>query len=272
MKGNSIDNLLKNVRRSTFNVRLRRFSQLFIGCKYLDNPVGDGPDDPLDPRPYYNHEKFDCLTFIESAISLSLSKNRNEFLQNILALRYSNSKPSFLNRNHFLHTQWIPKGVRKCFFQEITDTLVAKKVLIRKAEKLYPTKRFLRDMAIDYPHISQQTIARLRLRLTKRKSSFIFSLIPLNSFFVTQEEPFMRIENLSLLSNIPDCSILAFYFKDHDHIGLLIKTGSEYCIRHVGVLNRIYDEPLLKFLVTLEIVSNCEGVRVLRCLPSRTAK
>ncbi|MBY0469734.1 DUF1460 domain-containing protein [bacterium] len=64
--------------------------------------------------------KFDCTTFVETVVALSRSKNPNEFYPNLLAVRYKNSEPTFLTRNHFPEADWLPNNMNAGILRDIT--------------------------------------------------------------------------------------------------------------------------------------------------------
>ena len=70
----------------------------YLGKIYIDNPLGENvlPDnDPL-----IRYDAFDCVTFIETALAHGNEKRLTQ-------IRYKNGEISFLNRNHFIETDWL---------------------------------------------------------------------------------------------------------------------------------------------------------------------
>lgn len=73
----------------------------YVGKKYINNPLGEGflPDnDPL-----MRLDAFDCTTFVETALA-------NENLDKLTKIRYKDGNVGFINRNHFVETDWLPNN------------------------------------------------------------------------------------------------------------------------------------------------------------------
>jgi hypothetical protein len=67
------------------------------------------------------YDTFDCLTFVEEVLALSLASDPVSTQDVRLALRYSNPKsPSYSNRRHFMLAQWIPELVEAGWIEDIT--------------------------------------------------------------------------------------------------------------------------------------------------------
>ena len=74
-----------------------------IGCEYLGatytaDPLGEAM--PPDVDPLIRTDAFDCTTFVETALAGGNLKKLNK-------IRYKNGDVDFLNRNHFIETDWL---------------------------------------------------------------------------------------------------------------------------------------------------------------------
>ncbi len=90
--------------------RLLEISASFLGRPYLLGPAGEGVDGDFDQRPLSTWEKFDCVTYVEAVLALSLIHNPSNdpqanlqmYYQNLIEIKYSDDNNiSFLTRNHF---------------------------------------------------------------------------------------------------------------------------------------------------------------------------
>lgn len=72
--------------------------QSFLGVKYQDSPLGE--EMPPDNDPIIRFDAFDCTTFVETVLADSDKEKLNR-------IRYKNGQVGFLNRNHFIETDWI---------------------------------------------------------------------------------------------------------------------------------------------------------------------
>ena len=73
----------------------------YVGKLYMNNPLGEGiaPDgDPL-----IRFDAFDCTTFVETALADGDADKLNQ-------IRYKDGVIDFVNRNHFMETDWLPNN------------------------------------------------------------------------------------------------------------------------------------------------------------------
>ena len=70
----------------------------YLGAKYIDNPLGEGIAPDTDPLVRY--DAFDCVTFVETSLAGGDIDKLNK-------IRYKNGVPSFIDRNHFIETDWL---------------------------------------------------------------------------------------------------------------------------------------------------------------------
>lgn len=70
----------------------------FLGMPYVKNPLGEGMAPDTDPL--IRFDAFDCATFVETAIADGNIDKLNK-------IRYKGGKVDFLNRNHFIETDWL---------------------------------------------------------------------------------------------------------------------------------------------------------------------
>lgn len=101
--------------------RMKAISQPLVGLPYEVDGHGEGVGP--DPDPPARYDSFDCLTFLEEILALSLAGDPTSapIIRN--ALRYRDGVPSYANRHHFMMAQWIPANVAAGFFVDITHTL-----------------------------------------------------------------------------------------------------------------------------------------------------
>lgn len=72
--------------------------QKYLGATYLDNPLGE--ELPPDTDPLIRTDAFDCTTFVETALA-------DGDVEKLTKIRYKDGKVGFLNRNHFIETDWL---------------------------------------------------------------------------------------------------------------------------------------------------------------------
>ena len=72
--------------------------QEFVGLPYAESPLGEGFAPDADPL--IRTDAFDCVTFVETVLA-------NSDVEKLNQIRYKNAKVDFLERNHFVETDWL---------------------------------------------------------------------------------------------------------------------------------------------------------------------
>lgn len=70
----------------------------YVGARYLNDPLGEAR--APDEDPLIRFDAFDCTTFIETALA-------GGDVQRLNKIRYADGEPDFINRNHFIETDWL---------------------------------------------------------------------------------------------------------------------------------------------------------------------
>ncbi len=104
--------------------KIAYFSRIFIDGPHAARvewgPLGEGSYCDYNCKPMYRFDAFDCTTFVEMMLALAttkISKNANatirQFEKQVIEIRYSTPQDiSYLTRNHFPETDWIPHNTR----------------------------------------------------------------------------------------------------------------------------------------------------------------
>lgn len=70
----------------------------FLGVPYISDPLGEGIAPDNDP--IIRFDAFDCTTFVETSLAGGDAQKLNK-------IRYRDGIPNFINRNHFIETDWL---------------------------------------------------------------------------------------------------------------------------------------------------------------------
>lgn len=97
--------------------RLDRISECLLGRSYGEGSLGGGPDLPEEFRIYLN--AFDCVTFIETVLALSLAQTTYEFVDTLRRIRYEDGEIDWFHRNHYM-VDWARNNERCGFINNIT--------------------------------------------------------------------------------------------------------------------------------------------------------
>jgi len=100
--------------------RIAARSEVLVGAPYVLSPLGEGGAGGPDADPRVRYDAFDCTTFVETAMALSLVDSSTQVPELLDTIRYRNAAPSFVNRRHFPAAEWIPELVELGFIEDIT--------------------------------------------------------------------------------------------------------------------------------------------------------
>ena len=97
--------------------RIDRISECLLGRSYVEGSLGGGPDLPEEFRIYLN--AFDCVTFIEIVLALSLAQTTDEFVDLLRRIRYQDGEVDWFHRNHYM-VDWAHNNEQCGFFKSMT--------------------------------------------------------------------------------------------------------------------------------------------------------
>ncbi len=271
--------LLASVRVKSLASRIEAFSSDFFTRPYLKFPLGEGDNARFDQNPRFRFDGFDCTTFIETVLALSLSRNFNEFESFMDKIRYENGDVAFENRNHFTDLDWIPNNVRAGIIQDITANLFPKNIKVARATI---------DKMSWYKMLSLERFHNKEVA----PESLIEDLHSLGKGFEPTEAQitYTPIEVLviqpELLEQIPSGSIINFVRANWNlkkligtnmnvsHQGFAIrKKNGELYFRHASSeLKLVTEEPFLNYLQKMVLVKSISGINILKLRNSSSSK
>jgi hypothetical protein len=98
--------------------RMAYISEAMLDAPYVDDPLGEGFGVDLDPIARY--DAYDCLTFLEEVLALSMSGDPYHAAGVRSSLRYGHKPPAYANRRHFMALQWIPGNTAAGWLRDTT--------------------------------------------------------------------------------------------------------------------------------------------------------
>lgn len=101
--------------------RLREISGQFLGKAYLASPLGEGQG--IDPDPLIRFDAFDCTTYVETVMAMSLSRSKQDVLPILNHIRYSKGQVDFNSRRHLPAFQWLDELTDKQVLMDVTAGL-----------------------------------------------------------------------------------------------------------------------------------------------------
>lgn len=76
----------------------------YLGAKYMRDPLGE--EKAPDNDPLIRTDAFDCTTFVETVMAGGDVSNLNQ-------IRYKDGEIDFMNRNHFIETDWLRNNANR---------------------------------------------------------------------------------------------------------------------------------------------------------------
>jgi hypothetical protein len=117
----AVVSVARKVVNEPLGVRMAAVSEPFLGFPYLVGGHGEGL--PPDTDPPARYDTFDCLTFLEEVLALSLAGDPVGVPALRDALRYRDGQVGYTSRHHFMMSQWVPKNIDAGFLKDITPSL-----------------------------------------------------------------------------------------------------------------------------------------------------
>ncbi len=106
-------------RNKPIGERISTISAAMMGTPYLNDATGEATAPDFDPPVRY--DAFDCLTFVEEVLALTLSADERGAAEVRNSLRYGYGRPpSYEHRQHFMLQQWVPNAIESGWVEDIT--------------------------------------------------------------------------------------------------------------------------------------------------------
>jgi hypothetical protein len=228
-----LDAVLDRSRGLTVAERIVAVTDPLLGAPYVLGPLGEGAPGGPDDDPRVRYDAFDCTTFVETAMALSLV-DRSQDVESLLdVIRYRDATPSFSNRRHFPAAEWLPELVQLGFLEDITRTVARGDVVV--------------ETTILSPWVWNR-------RRTKILDGLPAERIPNGKFPL---DVWLLDAALAGYRAIPSGTVLSIVRTDRPrlpvritHQGLVIVRDGEHILRHAAEapFDRVVDEPLRDYL------------------------
>lgn len=248
--------------------RIMAVSSYFLHRPYSLGPAGEGEDGDLDQKPLSTWDKFDCVTFIEAVMALSLIHPRSRdhrlnlenYYDNIKLIKYHSDEISFLTRNHFTEMDWIPYLNNIGLLQDITKSIFPSAPIRTKIidKKLWFMQKTTKDLFL--PDATEEE---------KNEILHDFKNKVINLDFQPQDVelhylPFHQLMNKEVQKKLPRISIFSLIRGEHptnphipvmvSHQGLLIrKEDHQLYIRHASTSTMTVMDIALDDYITLRL-------------------
>lgn len=233
-----------------------KISASFMGRPYLVDPLGEATG--FDTDPLFRFDAFDCTTFVETVMALARTHQDSDFESQIIEIRYKNSWPSFVERNHFTDADWVPNNIRKGILRDVTRDVFATSATahthVDKAawfKKVHSLESYEPGQNISLPYIPIRAILNQPAILNRIPSGAVINIVRPN---------WELKEKIGTNMNV-------------SHQGFAIrKSSGELYFRHASqTYLQITEEPLLMYLNKMKEIPTIGGIHILtlRPLPSK---
>jgi len=256
-----IGDLLKTYGDKALPARVESYSAAWKGRATTFGPLGEGPDGVYDRDPLYRTDYFDCMTYVETVVGMSLAGDLRGFAERMDQIRYKDGIVGFTTRNHFPDLDWIPNN--QSFLTDITAEVAgAGKSIV--AEALISKKGWYANLKLDAikrPDLTEDQKQEKLAELRKEGAAFDDKLgtIPYVPFTVLfpngTEDPavFDRIPSGTLINIVRPNWDLVDYSGTHmnvSHQGFAIRVDGVLYYRHATSVGakKVIDTVLVDYL------------------------
>lgn len=171
--------------------RVSTFALQFLSEKspYIVDPLGEGPEGDISHGPLYRFDGFDCTTFVETVLALSLSSSPEQFRVRMNQIRYEKAVVSYETRNHFPSVDWIPNNIENGFVKDITGSIAGAKTkwsqtwiekdlwFAKKGEAFVGMSRDFKPELGQLPYIAKEDLLKTPELMDKIPSGTIFHVV-----------------------------------------------------------------------------------------------
>jgi len=223
--------------------RVEAVSELFLGVPYKLGSLGEGPDGEFDRDPLIRFDAFDCTTFVETVMALSLDGDLESATRTLQKIRYKDGQIGYATRNHFIELDWVPNNVRAGYLHDITSDVAGRNAV--KVHKTISKRRwYLRKSRVSIEGgFTEDEKKPLALKLQHLGSHFpdqraTLTVLPLKALpLALPNIPSGTIANLVHASQRYRETIVS-------HQVLLIKKSDGWYVRHAASDKTVEDDPI----------------------------
>ena len=237
----------------SFEQRLDYFSNQFLGLPYCAGALGEGPDGQYAKNPLYRFDAFDCLTYVNTVLALSLADELTNFEQWMLRLNYYDAEPCYFKRYHFMSIDWNPVNQRAGFIEDITATICDP-----LGHPLYKTATALIDKPQWFQHQGISSVIASQFKPQHAQLNFI--PLPLDRVYDTQIPNAVIIEivrhNWGMQEKIGTELLVS-------HLGLVFRRGHQLLFRHASSLQKeVVEVSLHEYLEQQQNIPSVVGINM----------
>jgi hypothetical protein len=112
-----LEDLLSGVARlEPLGARIEAASRQLLGQPYVAHPLVGSARTPEVLA--VSLDAFDCVTYVETVLGLSLARTPRRFVERVRQIRYRSGRVEWVRRNHYM-TSWIRSNARAGFLRRV---------------------------------------------------------------------------------------------------------------------------------------------------------
>lgn len=257
----------------SIRTRLQAATQALLGQSYALGPLGEGWEDKLTHKPRFRDDAFDCTTFVSTVLAMIHSQYMAQFEQRIDEVRYFQTPPSFLHRNHFMSVDWNPHNQALHLVRDVTPIIKD-----GSGKPLYLMARASINKPAWYQQQKNPALHRFAKEVSVQHASLNY--LPLSALFDAEGRPIP-----SIFSQFPAAGVIEIV---RPHWGMAARIGTDLLVSHIGFVLRegsalylvhasasrqhpyVIKQPLASYLSQYRHHPTIKGIHVLEILPPST--
>lgn len=264
----------------TMHDRIVYFSQQCLGRPYLFDACGEGPSGRFDQSPVYRFDWFDCLTFVNTVLALSMSDDLSSFQRNLVRVTYQQGERAYHRRHYFMGVDWNVSNAALGLVEDMTAEVAVSSQLLQASAWIDRPAYFRHKTVADLQLLTVQDDAALAKRLSELHAladdviaeQSLMTYIPISVLVSERGEA-----NEAVFQKIPQSAVVEIVrpnwpMKEKlgtnmnvSHLGFAIwKEGALY-LRHAGsIAEKVLDERLADYLMRFRDSETVKGIHVQR--------
>ncbi len=240
---------------------------------YAYGPLGEGPTGHYNQSPLYRFDVFDCTTFVETVVSLAQARDLPAFQANMNNIRYKDSEISFVTRNHFPSSDWVPNNIANGIFVDATQDVrekaldtasaymarVANTPLVYINKKAWYGKLPMDRIVLPKANEAEKEVALAALHAESANVKNDWAYLP----YLSLKTIFGADDPEAILTHIPNGAVIQIVRPGWDlreaigtrmlvsHQGFVIQRDGRAYFRHAASVSsvfRVVEQPLFDYL------------------------
>jgi len=277
-----IQSLQKKYSQTTTVEKLAHISAFFLNKPYILGALGEGKKGTFDQSPLYRTDGFDCVTFVNTVLALTLTDNLINFQKSLITLNYLSNTATYQNRCHFISLDWNRhNSIDNNILEDVTKKIKDKnqRPLAKTANTIIDKNNFFQHRTLNdikllnpiSPPKAQTLLHELqRLASDIKPQAVTIDYLPIESLFDSQQNL-----NADILNQFPTAFVLEMIRPGWDltqaigthlhvsHLGFCFKNKDTWIFRHASSqCKKVTDIPLSTYLNQYRNHKTLKGVNI----------